>query len=174
MGKWRRSGLLAATSSVGKPKGHLLRKGRHSLTGQIYSVTSVTFKRERVFHDFYLSRIVVQAMRYHEFAGNAETFAFVVMPDHFHWLFTLNGQMTLARLVGSVKGYSANCIQKIRREREMIDAVHPLWQEGYHDHALRQEEDVKSVARYIIGNPLRAGLVENIGDYSLWDVRWMG
>jgi REP element-mobilizing transposase RayT len=127
-----------------------------------------------VFHDLYLGRIVVQTMRYHELAGNAETLACVVMPDHVHWLFSLMGQTTLAQLVGSVKGYSANRIQKIRRERgEIIDPVQPLWQEGYHDHALRQEEDVKSVARYIIGNPLRAGLVENIGDYSLWDAVWV-
>jgi len=158
---------------MGKAKGHLLRKGRHSLAGQIYSVTSVTFKRERVFHDVYLGRIGVQAMRYHELAGNTKTFAFVVMPDHFHWLFALNSQMALAGLIGSVKGHSAYRIQKIRRERGIIDAVQPLWQEGYHDHALRQEEDVKSVARYIIGNPLRAGLVENVGDYSLWDAIWV-
>ncbi|MDN5510133.1 MAG: transposase, partial [Pseudomonas sp.] len=27
--------------------------------------------------------------------------------------------------------------------------------------------------RYIIANPLRAGLVGHVGDYSLWDAAWL-
>jgi hypothetical protein len=30
------------------------------------------------------------------------------------------------------------------------------------------------VARYIVANPLRAGLVEHLGDYPLWDAVWLG
>jgi uncharacterized protein with ACT and thioredoxin-like domain len=48
-----------------------------------------------------------------------------------------------------------------------------IWQQDFHDHALRMEEDVKSVARYIVANPLRAGLVMKIGDYSHWDAKWL-
>jgi tRNA 2-thiocytidine biosynthesis protein TtcA len=40
-----------------------------------------------------------------------------------------------------------------------------LWQRGYIDHVLRNEEDTLAVARYIIENPLRAGLVRNPLDY---------
>jgi len=29
------------------------------------------------------------------------------------------------------------------------------------------------MARYIVANPLRAGLVERIGDYPLWDATWL-
>ncbi|WP_155312116.1 transposase [Desulfosarcina ovata] len=47
-----------------------------------------------------------------------------------------------------------------------------LWARAYHDHALRSDEDLKTVARYIIGNPVRAGLVERVGDYSFWDAVW--
>jgi hypothetical protein len=48
-----------------------------------------------------------------------------------------------------------------------------IWQRGYQDHALRKEEDVRAVARYVIGNPLRAGLVQRIGNYALWDAVWV-
>jgi len=48
-----------------------------------------------------------------------------------------------------------------------------IWQDGFHDHALRQEEDLAEVARYIVANPLRAGLVERVGDYSHWDAVWL-
>ncbi|MFV3292807.1 transposase, partial [Pseudomonas sp. NY11955] len=29
------------------------------------------------------------------------------------------------------------------------------------------------VARYIIANPIRAGLVSRVGDYSHWDAVWL-
>jgi REP element-mobilizing transposase RayT len=48
-----------------------------------------------------------------------------------------------------------------------------LWQPGYHDHALRREEDLVATARYLVANPLRAGLVQHIGDYPLWDAVWL-
>ena len=34
-------------------------------------------------------------------------------------------------------------------------------------------EDIKALSRYIVANPLRAGLVENIGEYSHWDAIWL-
>ncbi len=48
-----------------------------------------------------------------------------------------------------------------------------LWQKGFHDRALRREEDLVTVARYVVANPLRAGLVEKLGDYPLWDAIWV-
>ncbi|MHB1290720.1 MAG: transposase, partial [Sulfuricella sp.] len=48
-----------------------------------------------------------------------------------------------------------------------------IWQKGYHDHALRKEEDVQEIARYIVANPLRSGLAEHAGDYPLWDAIWL-
>lgn len=48
-----------------------------------------------------------------------------------------------------------------------------LWQDGFHDRALRREEDVLPAARYIVANPLRAGLVSRVGDYPLWDSVWL-
>ena len=41
----------------------------------------------------------------------------------------------------------------------------PLWQTGYHDHVLRAEDARLGVARYVLLNPVRAGLVENAEDY---------
>jgi hypothetical protein len=38
-----------------------------------------------------------------------------------------------------------------------------FWAPGFHDHALRREEDLLGVARYIVANPLRAGLVRRLG-----------
>jgi REP element-mobilizing transposase RayT len=70
----------------------------------------------------------------------------------------------IARLV---KGRSA------RQVNLAIGGRGGVWQAGFHDHALRKEEDMQAVARYVVANPLRAGLVTRLGDYPLWDAAWL-
>ncbi len=41
----------------------------------------------------------------------------------------------------------------------------PIWQAGYFEHVLREDEDTRRVAAYILANPVRAGLVVNPEDY---------
>lgn len=147
--------------------GRDLRKGRHSEMGRVYLVTAVTEARRTLFADIGLGREVVHAMRYHDLAGDSETLAFVVMPDHFHWLFAMGENMPLAPLIKSVKSFSA------RRINRCLGGSGKVWQTGYHDHALRREEDIVQVSRYVVANPLRAGLVERLGDYPLWDAAFL-
>jgi hypothetical protein len=40
-----------------------------------------------------------------------------------------------------------------------------LWQEGYFDHVVRQDEDLVGIAAYIIANPIRAGLCRESSEY---------
>ena len=40
-----------------------------------------------------------------------------------------------------------------------------LWRLGYFEHVLRDEEDTVAVARYILGNPVRAGMVSSPEEY---------
>mgnify|MGYP001616252228 CR=1 FL=1 len=94
--------------------------------------------------------------------------AFVIMPDHFHWLIALSERIDLTGLMHSVKGHTAREIKRV-----MGGDGKAVWQAGYYDHALRREEDVKTFARYMIMNPLRAGLVEDIWSYPLWDAIWV-
>jgi hypothetical protein len=45
---------------------------------------------------------------------------------------------------------------------------HRLWQKGYYERVLRDEEPTTDIIRYIIANPVRAGLVIEPGDYPFW------
>ncbi len=149
-----------------QPRSHCLRTGRVSEPGRIYLVTSTTENRRPVFADFHLGRLVVNELRRAEQQGKAISLAWVIMPDHFHWLFELKSG-SLAELVKQVKAISAVAVNR---------ATHcqgRLWQQGFHDRAIRYEEDLLTVARYIFGNPLRADLVKRVGDYSLWDACWL-
>jgi len=137
-----------------------LRKGRFSQSGMVYHITTVTKNRTPYFNVLAYGRKVVQQLMKLQQDGIAETLCYMVMPDHLHWLMVLHDG-SLSRLVQLLKGRSARAIGE------------SLWQPNYYDHAIRQDEDLREIARYIIANPLRAGLVERINDYPLWDAVWM-
>ncbi len=143
-----------------------LTKGRFSESGRAYSLTLVTADREPHFNDFYLARYVINEMRYLHNAEQLESLAWVLMPDHLHWLLVINKTM-LSDLMRIFKGTTSSSINKVLNRRGSF------WQRGFYDHAIRQNEDLKAAARYIVANPLRAGLVDSIADYSHWDASWL-
>ncbi len=144
-----------------------LRKGRHNEPNRTYLLTTKTWQRQQLFKEWPVARIVIHAMRYQVEAHQVESLAFVVLPDHLHWLIALQGNATLATLMRSVKGRSS------RQINQLLGTNLPVWQNGYHDHALREDEELANIARYIVANPLRAGLVKRIGDYPFWDAKWL-
>jgi REP element-mobilizing transposase RayT len=73
----------------GKPHAQALRRGRYSEPGRIYLITAVTRDRTPVFRDFAAARALVATLRHARALGHADTLAYVVMPDHLHWLMTL-------------------------------------------------------------------------------------
>ena len=149
-----------------QPNSHLLRRGRYSEHGRVYLVTVVVHKRQPLFSDLYLGRLLVAELKRAHDCGLINSLAWVIMPDHVHWLFELQDS-DLPQVMGRTKSRSTLTINRVR------GATGPFWQRGYHDRAVRTEEDLRRIARYVIANPLRAGLVERIGDYSLWDAAWL-
>ncbi|MGH7169080.1 MAG: REP-associated tyrosine transposase [Gemmataceae bacterium] len=151
------------------PRSRDLRRGRVSETGRGYVLTTVTFNRAPFFADFFLGRHIAHAIGYRDKLGWSATMAWVIMPDHVHWLLVLGERGSLDKLMRSFKGYTARVLNAELQRRGL-----PFWQSGYHDHAVRGDEDLLKLARYIVANPLRAGLVDDIGQYPLWDTVWLG
>ncbi len=148
------------------PHSHTLRKGRVSEPGRAYLLTTVTDRRRPVFGDWRIGRLLVAELRAEHEAGRVESLAWVIMPDHLHWL-TILHEETLDALMRRIKSRSAIAINSVSGDSR------PLWQTGYHDHAVRAEEDLHAMARYVVANPLRAGLVRSLGEYPLWDAVWL-
>jgi putative transposase len=160
-----RSPIINATLN---PNRHTrdLRKGRFSESGRTYLITTVVHNRRPLFAEWPIGRLLVAELCIAEEHGFVQSLAWVVMPDHLHWLVTLqsgNHPVVMQR----IKSRSAISIN------HSLGSQGQIWQKGFHDHALRKDEDVQTVARYIVANPLRAGLVERIGDYPLWDAIWL-
>ena len=147
-----------------KPRDKNLRKGRHSRPGGVYLITFVTNSRETLFTDLTTARLVISSLRK---SKGAETLCFVVMPDHVHWLLQLRPHGELSSTISGVKSASA------RRINRHLGRSGHIWQDGYHDYALRREDDIREAARYIVANPLRAGLVKSVAQYPHWDAKWL-
>ncbi|EKT4522694.1 transposase [Pseudomonas putida] len=148
------------------PGSHRLRQGRVSIQGQIYLLTTTVQHRQPIFRDFHLARILVGELRKAQETGLARSLAWVVMPDHLHWLLELQ-HTSLDALMRRVKCRSAYLVNRSYQQQG------GLWQKGYHDRALREEDNIRATARYIVANPLRAGLVSTIADYPHWDATWL-
>jgi REP element-mobilizing transposase RayT len=66
-----------------------LRKGRFSESGRTYLITTVVHNRRPIFAEWQIGRLLVDELRATEKSGLVQSLAWVVMPDHLHWLVTL-------------------------------------------------------------------------------------
>ncbi|TFF42440.1 transposase [Pseudomonas sp. RIT623] len=145
---------------------HRLRTGRYSETGRRYIVTSVVLHRQPIFLELRLARALITELRFAHEQQWAHSLCWVVMPDHFHWLIELR-DTDLSELMRKVKSRSTQRVNRIASRQGR------LWQKNFHDHALRKDQDLRATARYIVANPLRAGLVTTLRHYPHWDAMWL-
>lgn len=95
--------------------------------------------------------------------------AYCLMPDHAHFLVEgLTDQSDFRRFVKRAKRHSGAAYA--------IRCKKPLWQEGYYERVLRRDTDAREVARYVLWNPVRAGLVSAPTEYpylgsDVWSVK---
>jgi putative transposase len=84
--------------------------------------------------------------------------AYCFMPDHVHLLIEGKSSNT------DMKMFVTLFKQKTAYWFKRIYGVQ-LWGANYYEHVLRNDEATRAVARYIIENPVRKGLVENCINY---------
>ena len=127
-----------------------------------YFVTLTTDFRARVFAlDTHAGTLAVQISPFFA-ARSFEVLAYCVMPDHLHLL--LEGVSDEADLLEAVRAWK----QRTGYDWKARTGAR-LWQPGFHDRVLREGDDTRSVVRYILLNPVRAGLANAPCDY-----RWLG
>ena len=149
------------------PRSRLLRHGRQSRPSGIYLVTFTTYRRQHLFSDFDASCLASRTLANMSNWPHARLLAWVLMPDHWHGLIELQRDESLSRSVSRAK---AAATRQWNRERS---ASGSLWAPGFHDHSLHHEDSMTDCARYIVLNPVRAGLVRRCGDYPFWDAIWL-
>ena len=128
-------------------------RGRHC-----YFLTFCTYRRCDTLLDQSVASMVVRqilrAAERFEFAVSA----YCLMPDHVHLLIDGRSERSdLRRFIKRAKQSSGQIYASA--------AKGSLWQDSYYDHVVRPEEDLSGIARYIIENPVRAGLAKSPLEY---------
>ncbi len=127
-----------------------------------YFLTACTYRRHPAFHDADAAACARDQLLHLSQAGGFAVPAYCLMPDHAHVLL-------------EAQSASADARRFMVRWRQQIGFwwrrrhASPLWQEGYWDWVLREDEDLLGVAAYIVQNPVRAGIVARVQDYP-----WLG
>jgi len=89
--------------------------------------------------------------------------AYVILPDHFHWLMR----------VGDPSGNFSTVLHSVKRNFTLnfkkahgITSPLSLWQDRFWDHVIRDEQDLNNHFDYIHWNPVKHGYVERPEDWA--------
>ena len=141
---------------TGKPE-HI--KGFDYLGPRQYFLTFCTHSRRRCFVTDDAVAIVRTQIERAAVEEDIALLAYCYMPDHVH-------------LLAEGKAENSDCLRFIARGKQFsgyhykTKFGHRLGQRYGYEHTLRSEEAAMSVARYILENPVRAGLVARIDEYA--------
>jgi len=121
-------------------------KGRYS-----YFVTCSTFERRKRFTDCAIVNLVTDQILRTCNDRSFEVVAYGFMEDHLHLV-----------IRGTSDASDFRSTMKLLRQRTAIACRHArsqrLWQGGYHERVLRREDDVSSYVKYVVENPIVAGM----------------
>ena len=125
-----------------------------------YFITICTQDRQRVLEIPALHTALLETWRTlpHRFP-TIKLDEFVIMPDHLHCIFWLDGTAkdapTLGRVVGAFKSL-ITVAWRDHHESSGVQCDRHLWQRDYYEHVIRNEDDLNLTREYILNNPLEA------------------
>lgn len=135
---------------------------RWYVANAVYFVTCVTYQRQPIFASaecVLLWRTTLRAVqRLHPFQMQA----YVFLPDHLHLLIRLQEGTQISRLMQSAQW---NYTRNHKRFYGITSSVR-LWQRGFWDHVIRDEQDWEHHLNYIHYNPVKHGYVSEPGEYE--------
>jgi len=125
---------------------------------QRYFVTMCTARRKPLFTTADLVEEIHRELQNTAQHFDFEILAYCFMPDHVHCLLSATSDAAdfkeCARRFKQLTGYR---FRQKQNER--------LWQPGYYEHIVRDNESSEAIVRYILENPIRAGLTRELGEY---------
>jgi putative transposase len=126
-----------------------------------YFLTVCTFERNHYFTDasnvFLVREQFLRASREQQFA----IIAYCFMPDHLHLLVEgIREDASFKDFVARAKQYSGYYFKQRNKQT--------LWQRYGFERVLREGEETRGVIQYVIGNPVRSRLVNDLNDYPFW------
>jgi putative transposase len=101
-----------------------------------------------------MAALLIDVLRSYVAAGQFKVHDFVVMPDHFHVLLTIDESSTIEKAVQFIKGGFSF---RVKKELGYLGEV---WQRGFSEVRVMDRESFLKHRAYINENPVKAGLVD--------------
>jgi len=124
-----------------------------------YSITVDCYKNYHLFTEENDVSICLECLRFTMDKYHFDVYVYCFMPSHLHLL--LVGRNEIADMRKAMKTFKQKTGYYFKQKHQKN-----LWQSSFYDHVLRRDEDIETVARYILNNPVRAGLVKNFWEYK--------
>jgi REP element-mobilizing transposase RayT len=106
-----------------------------------------------------IARLVANSLKFHD-DKMYKLHAWVIMPNHLHFLVTPLEGVELASIAHSIKSYTAHEANKI------LGRSGRFWQVEPFDRYIRDAKHFASVVKYIENNPVKAGLCKTAADWK--------
>lgn len=110
-----------------------------------------------------IAELLVSSLHFrHGRIYNLDTFC--VMPNHVHVVFAPlkienEAPNSLSSIMQSLKGYTA------RKANQILEREGAFWHHESYDHVVRDAAEHERIVRYILNNPVKAGLVADRRDW---------
>jgi putative transposase len=117
-----------------------------------YALTSTTYQRRALFVRTANAELLVKTLFHYRDQGRYKLHGFAIMPEHIHVLLTPSSNQTIERCAQCIKGGFSHEVR--------AQYAGEVWQVGFHEHRIRDEQDFRNQLEYIAANPERRRLVE--------------
>lgn len=111
-----------------------------------------------VLRDHRVAKLVEDSLLFHH-GKKYWLYAWVIMPNHLHFLVTPLQNVELREIAHSIKSYTAHEANKLLNRRGQF------WQHESFDRYIRNRKHFVSVIRYIENNPVKAGLCARAAEW---------
>ncbi|MCD6162634.1 MAG: transposase [candidate division Zixibacteria bacterium] len=153
---------------------------RQNLEGGCYFITTSVIGFVKVFDDPECSKIIIDSLNFCQRKFKFHNNAYVIMPNHIHLILTLNENTKISNIMRDFKKYTSVAIKRYFAKGNNIAIYNQLqkhvpsksnrsfilWQPRFDDLQIFTEKVFLVKMRYIIYNPVRAGLVSEPEDWQ--------
>lgn len=95
-----------------------------------------------------------------------EIFAICILPDHFHVLLKPKNIREYPKIISSIKHCFSRNFNAVGQVCPTYDRGKLIWQRRYHEHTIRDEEDLWKHVDYIHYNPVKHEHVKCVKDWE--------
>ncbi|MBU0707771.1 transposase [Patescibacteria group bacterium] len=142
------------------------------LDNAIYFVTTKTRDKYPYFKNPIFAEYMMEVIKIGCELKGCNLFGHVIIPNHIHVLIQPKKKYNISDYMHYIKRHSSRNIRILILKNHAGEDGHPrlpsggVWQSSFHDHIIRDEEDLNTHIEYIKNNPIKHGLLKEGETYS--------